>query len=76
MTAGYRSLTVMLEREMSEEDAASLIAAIDHFRGVARVHGNTGAQTLVMAKASHRQRVLEGLTEIVGQMTRGMTPAP
>ena len=37
MTDRYSSLTVILERDIREDDATPLIAAISQLRGVARV---------------------------------------
>ncbi len=40
MTDRYHSLTVALEKDVRDEDAGALIAAIEQLRGVAAVDGN------------------------------------
>jgi len=55
MTETFRSLTVMLQKDLGEEGTASLMAAIGRLRGVANVYGNTAGATAAMAKASTRQ---------------------
>jgi len=40
MTDRFNSLTVVLKEDVREDDAESLIAAINHLRGVLSVNGN------------------------------------
>ena len=42
MTDRFNSLTVVLERDIREDDAESLMEAIRHLRGVRSVAGNVG----------------------------------
>ena len=40
MTDRYHTLTVVLEHDIRDDDAESLISAIEHIRGVLSVSGN------------------------------------
>lgn len=63
MTDRYHSLTVVLEKDMREDDAQALIAAIAQLRGVLKVSGEVADGGSLMAeqraKYELRARVLE-----------------
>jgi len=57
MTDRFHSLTVALDKDMRDDDAQSLIAAILHFKGVISVGGNVTDSGMWMAE----QRALDVL---------------
>jgi hypothetical protein len=55
MTDRYNTLTVVLERDVRDDDAAPLLQAIRLMRGVADVRGNVTDQAGFMAEARARR---------------------
>jgi hypothetical protein len=54
MTDRFHSLTVVLEKDMRDDDAKSLQEAISHLRGVCMVTGNTSSWVHVVARWASR----------------------
>jgi len=59
MTDRYNTLTVVLERDIREDDAEGLLDAIRHMRGVLSVAGNVADSSEYMAveRARHELRM-------------------
>ena len=66
MTDRYNTLTVVLEKDVSDDDIEPLISAIEQFRGVISVTGNVANAGLYAAqeRAKHelRNQIIEVLT--------------
>ena len=65
MTDRFHSLTVVLERDIREDDAEALMGAIKTLRGVLSVRGEVADMTSVMAEDRARRELGQRLIEIV-----------
>lgn len=65
MTDRYYALTVALERDTRDDDAASLIAAIKQMRGVLDVTGVVGASDVWVAEQRARAELRQKLMEVL-----------
>lgn len=65
MTDRYNTLTVALERDIRDDDAEALIAAIKQLRGVLSVAGNVADPTAWMAEERAQREIREKLLAIV-----------
>lgn len=70
MTDRFHSLTVILDKDIREDDAQPLIAAIRQFRGVADVQGNTADVTSAVAEARARREVLGFMQDAIDKIKR------
>ena len=61
MTDRFNSLTVVLERDVRDDDAESLISAIMRFRGVLNVTGNVVKGDAFIAESRVRAEVRKAL---------------
>ena len=71
MTDRYSSLTVVLERDIREDDAESLINAIRHIKGVIRVEGNVSDISELVARSRIRSEVGAKLADLIEDIIRG-----
>ena len=71
MTDRYSSLTVVLEHDIREDDAESLINAILHLKGVIRVVGRVRDVDDLIARSRVQREVAEKLTSVVEDIIRG-----
>jgi inosine-uridine nucleoside N-ribohydrolase len=65
MTDRYSSLTVVLEKDIREDDAKALIAAIQQLRGVLTVEGNVANLSEFVIEQRVRQEFREKLWEVL-----------
>jgi len=65
MTDRYHTLTVVLEENVRDEDARSLIDAIKHMRGVIAVDGVVADSTSYMAEERARFDLGQKLLKII-----------
>jgi hypothetical protein len=65
MTDRYNALIVVLENDMRDDDAASLIEAIKHLRGVADVRGNVSDVESHIAFAKAKNELKTKLWEVL-----------
>ena len=65
MTDRFHSLTVVLEHDMREDDAESLLQAIRHLRGVLSVKGEVASPDTWMAESRARWDLRQKLTEVL-----------
>lgn len=65
MTDRFNTLTVVLERDMRDDDAESLLQAISHFRGVLHVSGNVSDPESYMAEERARRDLGKKLFDVV-----------
>lgn len=65
MTDRFHSLTVVLERDIRDDDAQSLMDAIKHFRHVVDVSGNVANTESHMAELRARNSLGEKILDIV-----------
>ncbi len=65
MTDRYHTLTVVLERDMRDDDAAALIAAIGQLRGVIKVGGVVADMCSHMAQERARVELGRKLFEVL-----------
>lgn len=65
MTDRFNSLTVVLEQDIREDDAETIIAAIRQLRGVLIVTGNVSDITTHVAKERARHELGERLLEVL-----------
>lgn len=63
MTDRYNAVTVVLEQDMREDDAESLINAIRHLRGVISVTGNVTEVADHIAQSRARRELEQRLWE-------------
>ncbi len=71
MTDRYSSLTVVLEKDIREDDAESLINAIRHIKGVIRVEGNVSDISELVARSRIRSEVGAKLADLIEDIIRG-----
>ena len=65
MTDKYNTLTVVLERDIRDDDAEVLLSAIRQLRGVLHVEGNVANVGAFMAEERARHELGQKLIEIV-----------
>jgi inosine-uridine nucleoside N-ribohydrolase len=65
MTDRYSSLTVVLEKDIREDDAQALVAAIHQLRGVLTVEGNVANLSEFVIEQRVRQEFREKLWEVL-----------
>ena len=65
MSDAINSLTVVLERDMRDEDVDALIAAIKQLRGVASVSGNVVDINAHVAETRAKQEIYLKLLRVV-----------
>jgi replicative superfamily II helicase len=65
MTDRFSSLTVVLEKDIREDDAQVLIAAIQQLRGVLAVEGNVADLAEFVTAQRVRQEFREKLWEVL-----------
>lgn len=65
MTDRFNTITVVLEKEMRDDDAAAIIAAIRQIRGVLDAKGNVSDMTEWMAQSRARRELGEKLLAIL-----------
>lgn len=68
MTDRINSLTIVLDRDMREDDCESLIAAIYHFKGVIKVSANISDMTTFMAQERAKQSLRKKLDELIEEL--------
>ncbi len=66
MTTRFHSLTVVLDKDLRDDDAEPLMDAIRMLRGVLKVSGVAADLTSNMAQARARQELLMKLIETAG----------
>ena len=65
MTAKFNSLTIVLESDVREDDAQTLINAILMLKGVLSVEGNVSSVTDYVAESRVKTEVRNRLFEII-----------
>ena len=65
MTDRYNSLTVILKKDIRDDDAEPLINAIKMFKGVLNVKGNVSGITSIVAETRVKEEFNEKLLAIV-----------
>lgn len=65
MTDRFHSLTVVLESNVRKDDAASLISAIEHLRGVLSVSGNVADTASWMAEERAKRELGQKILAVV-----------
>jgi len=65
MTAKFNSLTIVLENDVREDDAQTLINAILMLKGVLSVEGNVSSVTDYVAETRVKTEVRNRLFEII-----------
>jgi hypothetical protein len=65
MTAKFNSLTIVLENDVREDDAQTLINAILMLKGVLSVEGNVSSVTDYVAESRVKTEVRNRLFEII-----------
>ena len=65
MTDRFNALTVVLEKNMRDDDAEALIAAIRQLRGVIQVAGNIASPSDYMAEERAKRELGEKLWRVI-----------
>lgn len=65
MTDRFNALIVVLDKDVREDDAQSLMQAISQFKGVASVSGNVADISDHIAKTLARRELLTAILELV-----------
>jgi len=65
MTARYNALTVVLEKDIRDDDAEPLMNAIRMLRGVADVSGNVASIESYTAEVRARSELVKKLFDVV-----------
>lgn len=65
MTDRFNSLTIVLEKDIREDDAHALIQAITMLRGVLSVEGHVADINAHVAQARVRRELMEGLVKVI-----------
>lgn len=65
MTDRFNTLTVVLEKDMREDDAKALLSAISQLRGVLSVSGNVADLTEYMAVERARHELGQKLWDVL-----------
>lgn len=65
MTDRYNTLTVVLERDIREDDAEALLSAIRMMRGVLTVEGNVADPGEYMAEERAKRHWQEKIAEVL-----------
>lgn len=65
MTDRYNALTVVLEKDIREDDAEVLVSAIKQLRGVLSVEGNVSTAESHIAHERVRQELAKKLWEVL-----------
>ena len=65
MTDRYNTLTVVLERDMRDDDAEALLSAIRQLRGVLSVSGGVANPTTYAAEERARRELGEKLWQVL-----------
>lgn len=67
MTNRFNILTVVLEREIREDDAEHLINAISMLKGVLKVKGNVSSPEDWMAQAKAKNELINKLWKVLNE---------
>ena len=65
MTDRYNTLTVVLEKDMRDDDAEALLAAIRQLRGVLGVSGNVADASAYMAEERAKRELGDKLWQVL-----------
>lgn len=68
MTDRYNALTVVLERDIRDDDAEVIINAIKAIRGVLDVHGNVSDVESFVAQSRAKSEVIQELYTLIGKI--------
>jgi hypothetical protein len=72
MTTRFSSLTVVLESDLRDDDAAPLIAAISQLRGVLGVTGGEHNLSVLIAEMRVRRALIQQLADVLAPADRGL----
>lgn len=65
MTDRYNTLTVVLEKDIRDDDAEALLTAIRQLRGVLSVNGNVADLTAYMAEERAKRELGDKLWQVL-----------
>lgn len=67
MTDRFNTLTVVLEKDIRDDDAETLLTEIRQMRGVLSVKGNVSDMTALMAEERAKRELGQKLMEVIYQ---------